>query len=377
MAQEIELKLSFNPHYLGSLLQQPLFHLPETEAQGERELSNHYFDTADQALQRERVALRIRRIGERYIQTLKTRGQSAAGLHQRNEWEWELERPELDFARLAEADWPEALAGLDSSGIQPAFSTDFSRRLWRYRSRNADGKAVDIELALDRGEAWLEQDGERRSDPICELELELKQGQPADLFAVALELAHHVPLQICDISKAERGYRLHAPAQYRPPLERSKPTGELTLEQVYCQLLQQELQAWPRLLEAWQFSRQWQYVEQALASLLNVSALRARFSDLAPLKADDPLSPLLDKLIGRLQPLLDWQRCRELLGPAGTDWSAHQQEKAHQGVELLNQTLEPGLCALLLGQALQQRSWRQYWQPQHRERANQRLDQAE
>lgn len=376
MAQEIELKLSFNPPHLGALLQQPLFHQPETEAQGERTLSNTYYDSADLALQRERVALRIRRIGERYIQTLKTRGQSAAGLHQRNEWEWPLPNPELDFERLTEAGWPEALASLDSSDIQPAFSTDFTRRLWRYRSQNADGEAIDIELALDRGEAWLERDGERRSDPICELELELKQGRPEDLFAVALELARQVPLQICDISKAERGYRLHAPERYQPRLERIQPAGEQTLEQVYCQLLQQELQIWPRMLEAWQFSQQWPYVEQALASLRNISALRARFSDLAPLTADDPLTPLLDKLIGRLQPLLDWQRCQALLGPAGADWSAQQQTRARQGVELLQQTLEPGLCALLLGQALQRRSWRRHWQLQHRERAAQRLDQA-
>ena len=45
---------------------------------------------------------------------------------------------------------------------------------------------------------------------VSEIELELKQGQAASLFDVALALLQEVPLQLGHMSKAERGYRLVA-----------------------------------------------------------------------------------------------------------------------------------------------------------------------
>ncbi|WP_215201240.1 CYTH domain-containing protein, partial [Escherichia coli] len=49
---------------------------------------NQYYDTPGRELARAKVALRMRRDGEQYIQTLKSRGQSVAGLSERNEWDW-------------------------------------------------------------------------------------------------------------------------------------------------------------------------------------------------------------------------------------------------------------------------------------------------
>jgi inorganic triphosphatase YgiF len=46
--------------------------------------------------------------------------------------------------------------------------------------------------------------------PVSEIELELKQGQAASLFDVALALLQDVPLRLGHMSKAERGYRLAA-----------------------------------------------------------------------------------------------------------------------------------------------------------------------
>lgn len=53
--------------------------------------------------------------------------------------------------------------------IEPAFKVEVDRRTWQI----AEGGA-DIELVLDRG--WVRA-GERQS-PICEIELELKAGEP-------------------------------------------------------------------------------------------------------------------------------------------------------------------------------------------------------
>src|SRR5262249_57101531 len=67
------------------------------------------------------------------------------------------------------------------------------------------GSATRIEAAIDEGEI-------RRSkgdaiEPLCEIELELKEGNPAALYELALQLLEVAPLRIEARSKAERGYR--------------------------------------------------------------------------------------------------------------------------------------------------------------------------
>src|SRR5262249_59320968 len=50
----------------------------------------------------------------------------------------------------------------------------------------------------------------RQSSPLCEVELELKRGETAELFKLARMLADEVPVQLAVKSKAERGYALIA-----------------------------------------------------------------------------------------------------------------------------------------------------------------------
>lgn len=59
-------------------------------------------------------------------------------------------------------------------------------------------------------------DGSLRQAPICELELELEQGEASDLLTLACELAQTLPLMPADVSKAERGYRLYLDLPLRP-----------------------------------------------------------------------------------------------------------------------------------------------------------------
>lgn len=374
MAKEIELKLALSPHHVGALLQHPLFQSPYIQACGQRQLINCYYDTSDQQLQAARVALRIRQMDDQFIQTLKTRGQSQAGLSRRNEWEWQRPDNSLDISLLAQTAWPEVFpTPPDAEALVPAFNTDFSRQTWLYSITDSTGNPVQVEIALDQGRVYVELDGETRADPISELELELKQGEPHHLFDIALQLAHAIPLQICDISKAERGYRLFAPADYQLQLQRPQISPEMTLETVYMTLLQFELESWPRQLEAWQFSQKWEHGSQALESLRNIRALRERFVDIAPLAADDELGLLLEKLIDRLQSLLSWRRCSQLLGPQGAEWTRQEADKARVRLEVLSQTKEAGLIALLLGEQLSKRPWQARWNEQQRQRAAQPL----
>src|SRR5690606_16105694 len=169
-----------------------------------------------------KVALRLRKDGEEVIQTLKTRGQSVAGLSVRNEYDWNLPKAKLDLKKLDGECWPEALAELDKKTLKPIFTTDFVRE----RAEIAWGRGktkVVIEAALDLGHVVVG----KQKEEICELELELRQGDPEALLELAAELAADLALMPCDISKAERGYRLVDADSYS--LSLPSPTLDATM----------------------------------------------------------------------------------------------------------------------------------------------------
>ena len=64
----------------------------------------------------------------------------------------------------------------------------------------------EIELTIDKGKV----EAGRHSSPLCEVELELKRGESAELFKLARMLAEEVPVQLAVKSKAEHGYALIA-----------------------------------------------------------------------------------------------------------------------------------------------------------------------
>jgi len=205
MAKEIELKLAI-PLQAGKALRQHEV-LGLAVSFDSKHLQNIYFDTPSLDLNKSRVALRIRQVDERYIQTLKTSGSSSGGLHERGEWEWDVNGPALDLS-LIDADLlPEAL-DLEylRQHLQPAFETNFQRDRWLLNVSHEHLKA-EIELVHDQGQVLAQ----GKTDPISEIELELKSGDADLLFKVAHDLSGTVPLLISNISKGQRGFRLFAP----------------------------------------------------------------------------------------------------------------------------------------------------------------------
>lgn len=210
MNNEIELKLNPNSQDVDAIVTWLNQH---SDAQPNLSLSNSYYDTAKLALSGARAALRIRRevkqdgeqSVERFEQTLKTRGTSVGGIHQRQEWDWPLSEDNLAIDLLAENDVRTALPeAIDLSDIKRLFSTDFERQVWLYKSG-----ASEIEIVLDQGQILASnQQGDTLTKPLLELELELKKGQLADIFSFAEQLVANFSLAMSDISKAERGYRL-------------------------------------------------------------------------------------------------------------------------------------------------------------------------
>jgi triphosphatase len=199
-AKEIELKLEFDPADAPRIVSHPALKASLTPPE-ERDLISVYFDTADFALRKAGVYLRVRDTGTHYIQTIKSLKSEAAPM-ERDEWEREIlsARPELVAAEgtaLAPLLTPQVRASL-----RPLFETRIRRK--SYLVGSGDSK---IEVAIDEGEVVS---GERRR-PILELELELKQGETNELFRLARTLAETLPLRLAVKTKAERGYELLEP----------------------------------------------------------------------------------------------------------------------------------------------------------------------
>lgn len=198
MADEVELKLALPASAQRAFLRHPL--LRRAVARKAERLVNLYYDTPEEDLRRRGIALRLRRQGRQWLQTVKCAGSSAAGLSARPEWETKY-GGRFDFSGVDAAGvrkWLERDRIRDR--IAPLFETSFQRTTWRFEPE----RGVSLLLTLDRG--WIAAAGRREA--ISELEIEIERGEPRHVFALAREIAERVGLAPALLSKAERGYRL-------------------------------------------------------------------------------------------------------------------------------------------------------------------------
>jgi triphosphatase len=341
MNTETEIKLRVSRNTLTALREHPLLKKRIKSGWERHELANQYFDTPEHALAAARVALRIRKDGEQYIQTLKTRGRSIAGLSQRGEWEWPLEKAKLDLKKLDEQCWPESLAELDKKQLKPLFSTNFVREKAELAWGRGKSKTV-IEAALDLGEVKA---GKLREE-ICELELELRQGEPAALLELAVELAASLALMPSDISKAEGGYRLLNPDSFGLRGDSPQLDAEQPLDDAFALLASHLLGNSQRLAEQYRFSGHWRLLVDWLAQLTDLRALLGSLGQAAPRASSRELRQTLDAL------LQDW-RPRVL---AGAEDEQVRQDAPAAFAEELNGT-RWGLFSLQTAAWLHGRHW--------------------
>ena len=145
------------------------------------------------------MGLRVRRQDEHFTLTLKTSGCVTGGLHIRPEYNIELNSETPDLSGLKQ--FPELDITTDLA-LSPVFSTDFTRCMWLVECPNG----AEIEIALDQGE--IRTTG--RSEPIDEVEFELKQGTLGDLLTFVGGLSLNDGIRLSSVSKAQRGYQLIA-----------------------------------------------------------------------------------------------------------------------------------------------------------------------
>jgi inorganic triphosphatase YgiF len=171
-------------------------------------LVSTYYDSAERALARHSLVLRVRRDGGRYVQTVKSAGTNGASMLGRGEWEDEIggERPDPDAAQTGR---------FLSDGIRDRLLPVFSTKVMRLAVPIALAPETRIEAAVDRGNIRAAERG--RSEPISEIELELRDGPPTALYDIALRLLEVAPVRIEPRSKAERGFRLSGPRKRLRP----------------------------------------------------------------------------------------------------------------------------------------------------------------
>lgn len=217
---EIELKLALQPRHTVLIRRHPLLSAGKPQ---HHPLLSIYFDTPKFDLMRHGIALRVRHIGKQWIQTLKAESQSVGALTSRPEWEAVVENGDWpDFSVLPQVAL-DLLSGIKHKRIVPVFTTEFRRTAWQIVHSKARA-----EVALDRGKITAA--GQCRE--ICEVEIELKSGEPEFLFEIAAQLLQAAPLHIEPRSKAERGYTLCGAVSpspiksIRPTIAQDQSTGE-------------------------------------------------------------------------------------------------------------------------------------------------------
>ena len=195
--KEIELKLRVAPEDIAALRNHPHFadalHDPTHET-----LDSVYFDSDDRFLRDHGLTLRVRHIGDKRVQTIKTTNKGSDWF-ERLEWEQAIEGDQPDLTRVMDTALGPILTDDVRNALKPVFETRIERTAY-----HLNGNETDIVMAIDEGQIVATDS----SCPVSEIELELKHGNPIDLFKIARAINDIVPAHLDVKSKSERGYEL-------------------------------------------------------------------------------------------------------------------------------------------------------------------------
>lgn len=189
MAVEYELKFKAD----GCVLQALCREFPKNHTHFEMQTT--YYDTPSRALSARHYTLRLRQENQKTVCTLK----SPAEGYGRQELETECAAIEEGLKILCKLDCPEDFPSLVAEGVQAVCGAKFSRIAIPV---NTD--RFQAELALDEGILFSAD----RTAPLCEVELEYKGGDRAEMTAYARILATLYGLEPEAQSKFARALQL-------------------------------------------------------------------------------------------------------------------------------------------------------------------------
>ena len=299
---EVELKLAATGEAMDLLIASPLLRSHARSSLRSRQLLTTYYDTEDRRLSRRQLALRVRQSGRKFVQTLKTASTGRGAESVRGEWEVELPDATPELTAFADP------AVLDLTGLilpdelQPAFETRFRRQAMLIEWPDAHRQPAQIEVAFDRGAIRAG----TAETPICEIELELKRGEPQALFELAQSLRGLAPLRLQTQDKAARGYGLMTG---QPPAWRKARAVELqdgmTVEDALQAILGACVGHWLENEAATRDARDPEGLHQIRVALRRVRSALALFKPALTLQARTDWNAELRWLLGPLGPARD------------------------------------------------------------------------
>jgi inorganic triphosphatase YgiF len=299
MSEELELKLRLLPEQVVRTKRSPLLRSLSQRRATTRHLTSVYYDTKELALAAMGGSLRVRQIGARHLQTLKTPIDGPGGIQAFREIEQPVASDKPDLSGLDDGTRETTLAGVgDAADLMPIFATEFDRTTWPVRLSESE-----IEVALDVGELRAE---ERRL-PLAEIELELKAGSPARLFELALAIHRSMPVTLELDSKAARGYRLvngQAPAPQRARLVPLSP--EMTARRAFAAGVRSCIEQMRANEASAHLGEDPEGVHQLRVGLRRLRALVGAFRPLMAGELHAYLSAELDWLQAQTGPARDW-----------------------------------------------------------------------
>ena len=159
------------------------------------DMETTYYDTPSGALSARHYTLRRRMENDRSVCTLKAPIKGVG----KGEWETECDRIEDAIAELCKLGAPKKLMELTKNGVIAVCGAKFQRI-----AKTIHTGDCTVELALDKGILF----GGGKEIPLCVVEVELKDGEPAACAAFARILAAKFGLVTERRSKVARAMAL-------------------------------------------------------------------------------------------------------------------------------------------------------------------------
>ncbi len=154
-----------------------------------------YFDTPDRRLTKRHLTLRMRLEDGSPVCTVKT----PLSAHARGEWACACGSIGQAIAKLCAQGAPDALAELTAQGVEPVCGARFKRTVRLVRTQSCT-----VEIALDEGVLF----GGGKEEPLREMEVEMKSGDPQAVVLLAEEYAAKYGLKMLRQSKFRRAFLL-------------------------------------------------------------------------------------------------------------------------------------------------------------------------
>jgi triphosphatase len=343
--REFELKFLSRPDVLERWQKEPL--LSAVSPRTREKLCTAYFDTPDHSLKDRGVFLRIRRSPSGFIQSVK----QADGLS-RGEWEHAVSEPLPDSEFSGDCTLQDFLQEKkNAGGLSAIFETDVDRTSFLLREQGSE-----IEVSFDRGAIKA---GNKHL-PISEVELELKSGDPAALFALAQHFVASERMLLSFVSKGERGFLL-AEGTWGQPRKVSLPKLQpgIAAGDAFKRLCNACLHAF--MLNIFQFDQATKDIEFVHQARVAIRKLRAALSFFQPLVEDSDFLRLrgelkwISDLLGQARDLDVWQthvfvpKARERESNPGFALLAqHMEERRRQAYSRLAEAIDSDRLRKLL-----------------------------